>query len=69
MGAHELTELPDPLPIKQKSCPVMPFSADLLPPLREFVMDESDRMPCLLILWQSVFLMALGSTIGAKLRH
>ena len=39
---HELTELPDPLPIKQSLASVMlPFSADLLPhTLREFVMDD-----------------------------
>jgi hypothetical protein len=64
---HELIELPDPLPIKQSLAPVMPFSADLLPhALREFVMDESDRMPCPPDFVAVSILTTLGSTIGAS---
>jgi len=60
-------ELPDPLPITSSFAPVMPFSADLLPPiLQEFVYDEADRMPAPVSFVAVSVLVALGSVIGAS---
>ena len=60
-------EIPDPLPLTQTLAAVMPFDADLLlpPVLRDFVLDEADRMPCPPDYIANTLLVALGAVIGA----
>lgn len=59
---------PDPKPIKAELLPVMAFDANALLPqeLKDFVMDESDRMPCPPDFVAAAVLVALGSAIGAQ---
>ncbi|PTQ79304.1 uncharacterized protein DUF3987 [Nitrosospira multiformis] len=59
---------PEPGEIKGEPHPVPPFEAEtLLPPvLREWVMDEADRMPCPPDFVAVAAVVALGSLIGAR---
>ncbi|SEN91490.1 putative DNA primase/helicase [Nitrosospira multiformis] len=59
---------PEPGDIKGKLHPVPSFEAEtLLPPvLREWVMDEADRMPCPPDFVAAAAVVALGSIIGAR---
>jgi hypothetical protein len=56
----------DPLPIRQRLANVMPFNADLLPDsLREYVLDEADRMPCPPDFVATALITAIGAVTGA----
>jgi phage/plasmid primase-like uncharacterized protein len=59
---------PQPKPIIAELKPVPPFDADTLLPdaLREWVMDEAERMPCPPDFIAVAALVALGSIIGAR---
>jgi hypothetical protein len=59
---------PEPGEIKGELHPVPPFDAEiLLPPvLRNWVMDEADRMPCPPDFIAAATVVALGSIIGAR---
>jgi len=61
-------EWPDPLPIRTELYPVPAFdSAALLPEvLREWVMDEAERMPCAPDFVAAAAVVALGAAIGAR---
>ena len=59
---------PDPRPIQLELRPVLPFDADALLPdvLREWAMDEADRMPCAPDFVAAAAMVALGTIIGAR---
>ncbi len=59
---------PDPLPIDGELLPVQQFNADvLLPPiLRDWVMDNANRMPCPPDYIAVAAIASLGSVIGAR---
>jgi putative DNA primase/helicase len=59
---------PDPKPIVTEMKPVPAFdAATLLPePLRAWIMDEADRMPCPPDFIAAAALVALGSIVGAR---
>lgn len=65
---RDLTAWPDPRPIKSELPPPPPFQGDLLLPdqLREFVLDEADRMPCPPDFIAAALIVALGAVIGAR---
>ena len=56
----------EPLPIRQRLANVMPFNADLLPDsLRDYVLDEADRMPCPPDFVATALVTAIGAVTGA----
>lgn len=59
---------PDPKPIQQSLLPVPKFDPDALLPeiLRDWVVDEADRMPCPPDFVAAALLVALGSVIGTQ---
>ncbi|MDA1082734.1 MAG: DUF3987 domain-containing protein [Gemmatimonadetes bacterium] len=59
---------PQPKPIIAELTPVPTFDADtLLPPvLRDWIMDEADRMPCAPDFIAAAALVTLGSVVGAR---
>lgn len=59
---------PTPTEIKADLPPAPPFLADALLPstLRDFVLDEADRMPCPPDYVAAALMVALGSVIGAR---
>lgn len=61
-------EWPEPGEIKGELYPIRPFDAAvLLPPvLRDWIMDEADRMPCPPDFVAAAAVVALGSIIGAR---
>ncbi|MCE5294309.1 MAG: DUF3987 domain-containing protein, partial [Chlamydiales bacterium] len=64
----EETDWPDPKPIKGALRKVPPFDAEtLLPsPLREWILDEADRMPCSPDFIGAGALVNLGALIGTR---
>jgi len=69
VGSDKGTEdWPKPKPISAELLPVPAFDAEvLLPqPLRDWVMDEADRMPCPPDYIAAAALVLLGSVIGAR---
>jgi hypothetical protein len=60
--------LPQPRPICAALHPVVPFDPIALLPeaLRDWVMDEADRMPCAPDFVAAAVVVALGTTIGAR---
>ncbi len=67
-NAANVTEWPDPKPIKGELFPVPAFDpAALLPEvLRDWVMDEADRMPCPPDYIAAAVVVELGAVIGAR---
>ena len=61
-------EWPDPKPIRAVLCPVPTFDADILLPdaIREWIVDEADRMPCPPDFIAAAAIVALGAIIGAR---
>lgn len=61
-------EWEDPKPIMAELHPVEPFNADeLLPaPLRDFVVDEADRMPCPQDFVAAALIVTLGAVLGSQ---
>lgn len=61
-------EWPEPKPIQAELHPVPTFDAKTLLPdaLREWVMDEADRMPCPPDFIAATAMVELGATIGAR---
>jgi phage/plasmid primase-like uncharacterized protein len=59
---------PEPRPLRATLHPVPPFDPDALLPasLRDWVMDEAERMPCAPDFVAAAAIVALGSTIGAR---
>lgn len=59
---------PEPRPIKADLPPAPTFNANVLLPkvLREFVLDEADRMPCPPDFVAAALIVALGSVVGAR---
>lgn len=68
MGMGEVQSWPTPRPISADLLPAPAFDAEvLLPPrLREFVLDEADRMPCPPDYIAAALIVSLGSVIGAR---
>gem|GEM_PF-1966749 len=66
--AANISEWPDPKPIKGELFPVPAFDpAALLPEvLRDWVMDEADRMPCPPDYIAAAVVVELGAVIGAR---
>lgn len=62
------TAWPQPLEIKSELPPAPPFDGTLLLPpiLRDFVLDEADRMPCSPDYIAAALMVSLGSVIGAR---
>lgn len=67
-AANNVVEWPNPKPIQATLLPVGIFNADLLLPecLRDWVMDETERMPCPIEFIAGTAIVALGSIIGAR---
>jgi hypothetical protein len=67
-AAAMLPHWPEPLAIEAEMLPAPPFDADVLLPgvLKDFVLDEADRMPCSPDFIAATLLVALGSVIGAR---
>lgn len=61
-------EWPEPLPIRTELYPVPAFDAAALLPevLREWVMDEAERMPCAPDFVAAAAIVGLGAAIGAR---
>lgn len=66
-SANKAESWPDPRPIESELVPVIAFDAQALLPevLREWVVDEADRMPCAQDYVAAAAIVALGSVIGA----
>ncbi len=62
------TDWPAPKPIEAEMKPVPAFAAEvMLPePLRDWVMDEADRMPCPPDFVAAAVIVALGAVVGAR---
>ena len=67
-SANKAESWPDPRPIESELVPVIAFDAQALLPdvLREWVVDEADRMPCAQDYVAAAAMVALGSVIGAR---
>ena len=67
-GAPAVGDWPEPGPIVAELKPVPAFDAEtLLPdPLREWILDEAERMPCPPEFVAAAALVAMGSIIGAR---
>ena len=66
-GAQSNADWPRPKEIKPALLPIPAFDPELLPPaLRDFVMDEAERMPCPPDYIAASLLSVLGSVIGAR---
>ena len=67
-GAVVVGEWPDPKPIQAELKPVLAFDADvLLPePIRSWVMDEADRMPCAPEYVAVPALVSIGSIVSTQ---